>query len=191
MAMMKKTTRDAVIVAVLLGVLAIVLPGALRSFGGGGEAHRTVGAEPAQRVRATPVSRTTLASVPKAPTAVPLLSEVPSYMADRLRDPMISLLPRPPVEEPAQAALPRPGSEWPASGTSKTVPVPILTVEGVVWGGVRPQALVNGKLYDVGQMVEGAKIISIARSEVTVELGGQTMALAVAPPRVSPQRQRR
>jgi hypothetical protein len=77
------------------------------------------------------------------------------YRADNLRDPFQSYLERPvgtPVYEPA--AIP--------------VPMPVLHLQGLFWGGNFPQAIINNKVVKEGDTIAGVKIISIKKDGVTV-----------------------
>ena len=87
------------------------------------------------------------------------------YAAERVRDPLLSLLPR----EVSRAA-----SGQPSRGTAAaTPPPPAIVVEGVVWGTTRPQAIIEGELYNVGETVQGARIVAIDRGGITVEAQGR------------------
>ena len=79
-------------------------------------------------------------------------------------DPLVSLLPKP-VTKPVIATKP-------SQAVSPVVKPPSLAISGLIWGGMRPQAIVNGKVYGVGDEVQGARIIEITREGVTVEVGG-------------------
>ena len=106
--------------------------------------------------------------------AVPRVSDPPvGYAAMDLRDPMASLLPQPaqelaPMEPTEPIAVMEPAAPPP--------PPPFLEVQGILWGGAQPQALINGTLYRVGSEVEGALIRAITRSGVTIEYGGDQIA---------------
>ena len=51
---------------------------------------------------------------------------------------------------------------------------PSLSVQGLVWGGSLPQAIINHKVVKEGDTVEGAKIIKIDKEGITVFFkGGQ------------------
>ena len=104
------------------------------------------------------------AAVTAAAGAEPL---VVAYTAEALRDPMMSLLPAPAATTLAdgQAAA----VETQPSSAEAVTP---LLVQGLVWGGGRPQALIGGRLYEVGDFIGGAKILAITRDGVTVTSGG-------------------
>lgn len=93
------------------------------------------------------------------------------YTASDYRDPLVSLLPQP---EQAQMAelLPKPA------------PVaPNVTIEGMWWGGQRPQVLIDGKLYEIGDTVQDSEIVEISRDGVTVVNQGTRFVLR--PPRTA------
>lgn len=49
-----------------------------------------------------------------------------------------------------------------------------LDVQGLIWGGRFPQAIINNKVVKVGDEVGGAKVIDIAKDGVVVLSGVQT-----------------
>ncbi|MCX5705546.1 MAG: hypothetical protein NTZ92_05780 [Candidatus Omnitrophica bacterium] len=51
-------------------------------------------------------------------------------------------------------------------------PLPALTVQGVIWGGNFPQAIINNKVLKVGDTIEGVKIKSIAKEGIIVLFEG-------------------
>jgi len=86
--------------------------------------------------------------------------EAAVYLAQELRDPMKSLLPEAP--KPQQASVRQPGAPQPP-------PPPALRVQGLLWGGKEPQAIINDAVYKVNDLVKGAKILEITRDGVTIE----------------------
>jgi hypothetical protein len=59
-----------------------------------------------------------------------------------------------------------------ASGTVEAK-LPNFTVQGIVWGGSFPQAIINNKVVKIGDTLESAKVIDISKDGVTVFSGGQ------------------
>ncbi|MEW6101077.1 MAG: hypothetical protein AB1481_02150 [Candidatus Omnitrophota bacterium] len=57
-------------------------------------------------------------------------------------------------------------------------PLPQLTVQGVIWGSSRPQAIINGNVVNIGDTVDGAHIINIDKQGVTVLYGSQKHTFA-------------
>lgn len=47
-------------------------------------------------------------------------------------------------------------------------PLPVLTVQGIVWGGVFPQAIINNKIVRIGDTIEGARVVDITKSGVII-----------------------
>ena len=48
------------------------------------------------------------------------------------------------------------------------VPLPDLKIQGIVWGGSLPQAIINNKVVRVGDTIEEVRITDINKSGVTV-----------------------
>jgi len=42
-----------------------------------------------------------------------------------------------------------------------------FTIQGMVWGGIKPQALINGQLCEKGDIIRGAEIMDITKEGVT------------------------
>ncbi len=102
----------------------------------------------------------------------------PAYTAHAMRDPFTDLFPKaapPPGPDPA-ATLPG-GKEEPA------VKPPTLRVAGVIWGGDAPKAIINGQVYGVNDMVQGARILHIGQDGVTVEHAGSRVVYSFASPK--------
>ncbi|MBI4323619.1 MAG: hypothetical protein HY596_05030 [Candidatus Omnitrophica bacterium] len=106
-----------------------------------------------------------LAKISKAGDQPPI-----RYTASDFRDPLVSLLPKPEAASPAAggAAQTRP---------AETPVAPAVSVEGMFWGGPRPQVLIDGQLYDIGDTVGGSRIAAITREGVTVVKQGETFVL--------------
>ncbi|MGC8744746.1 MAG: hypothetical protein ACP5T0_12775 [Verrucomicrobiia bacterium] len=69
-----------------------------------------------------------------------------------------------------------------AESSSKAQPVsemqfPQLKLNGIFYRVNNPSAIINGKLIKVGDVIDGAKIISIDKNSVTVEFSNQTRVL--------------
>lgn len=100
-------------------------------------------------------------SEPAAPAA---------YTAHQLRDPFSSLLPQA-AETPADQLAGLPSAVAPPPPPAKR-PAPELHVEGLLWGGPTPSAILNGEVYRVGDEIQGDPILSIDRRGVTLEHEG-------------------
>jgi hypothetical protein len=85
------------------------------------------------------------------------------YKAEDFRDPFqnenIEI-----QEEPQAPAEPR--------------PLPVLEVQGIIWGGNFPQAIINSKVLGIGDTIEGVRIIDINNSRVIVSFDRQKYNLS-------------
>lgn len=54
-----------------------------------------------------------------------------------------------------------------------------LQVQGIIWGGKIPQTIISDKVYTIGDLIEGAEIISIEKKGVTLNFNGQLIDLTV------------
>ena len=113
-------------------------------------------------------------SVAALPATTPQAADA-AYTAFDRRDPLKSLLPKP--------AAPA-GASWDATGAvavaAPPLPPPELHVEGLLWGGGKPQAIIDGRLYGVQDAVSGAKILAIDRDGVTIEHLGKPVVYSTA-----------
>ncbi len=50
-------------------------------------------------------------------------------------------------------------------------------VQGVIWGGKFPQAIINNKILGVGDSIEGVKIASIENNHVVLSFSGRLFSL--------------
>lgn len=88
------------------------------------------------------------------------------YNAYDLRDPFEDLL--------AQ----KKESERKAKEENETFePLPSLTVQGVIWGGATPQAIINNKIVKIGDVTEEAEVIGIGKEGVTLLYKNHTYTL--------------
>ena len=94
------------------------------------------------------------------------------YTADEARDPMESLLPMPPSPS-------TPKSQGAVKESPPPPPPPILRIEGLLWGGPEPKAIINGAVYKMDDVVQGARILTIDRRGVTVEHFGTPVFYAM------------
>lgn len=102
--------------------------------------------------------------------------EEPFYQAQSLRDPLENQLPKAPEVDIVDAALAQPLPPEPV----QQMPMPVFSIQGLLWGGPNPQAIINGKLCRVGGQVDGAVIKAITRDGVELEFGGRTVLLSMA-----------
>jgi hypothetical protein len=178
----RKTTLEQRLVIVLLVIFAVVLLNSLKTLRGSGK-PKTQAANPitavqqsipkvVRQLREQIEEVTHQAQAPRGDAADHPASAPVQYTASNLRDPLISLLPK---ED--QAGQGKPGKADRTSPPPPPAQPPAVAVQGMVWGGPRPQALIDGELYEVGDAVQGARIVAIDRNGVTVELQGSTFHL--------------
>ncbi|MBI4597261.1 MAG: hypothetical protein HY737_02530 [Candidatus Omnitrophica bacterium] len=118
------------------------------------------------------IGESALAATREEVSAAPAISGDPLYTAQSLRDPMKSLLPQ--HEEMLRPARDDDGKN--AKKLAKT-PMPVLELQGVLWGGPKPSAIINSEVYGVGEAVKGVIIKSVDRTGVKVEFQGQVLTL--------------
>jgi hypothetical protein len=97
-------------------------------------------------------------------------SATSDYTADSSRDPFLSWLPSA-DGKPVTRGGERPATE--ASSAPVTSAPSGVKIEGVIWGGPRPQAVIDGKVYDVGDVVQGARIRRIGPDGVITDVQGR------------------
>ena len=56
-------------------------------------------------------------------------------------------------------------------------PLPDFIIEGMVWNTEMPQAIVNGQVVRIGDIVEGLKILNIGKQGVTVDYAGENVLI--------------
>lgn len=93
--------------------------------------------------------------------------EPQEYKAEALRDPFQSYL----VKEEKKAIV----EKTVESGIQN---LPPLTVQGIIWGGKVPQAIINNKVVKAGDIIEEVKITDITNNGVTVSFAGQQYNLS-------------
>ena len=97
------------------------------------------------------------------------------YGAGNLRDPLQSLLPaEPPPSQPEPIGFP-PG--FMTNQGAPDVPPPSLSLQGFLWGGGVPKAIINNEVHGVGDTVQGARITAIDHQGVSVEFQAATWRL--------------
>ncbi len=183
----KKNQVEKLAVIALLAVFGLTFSSALKNFGIGRPRPVTAPsaaseAAPARRVEPVALA----AALESAPTTVTptATSHEPSrsalapsatasaYSAHDVRDPLKSLLPAPPSpsgQAVVTAARPAPIESWQAR-----------EVQGVIWGGSEPKAIIDQEVYGVGDLLDGATIVAIDRSGVRLRRGDREIVYAVS-----------
>jgi len=90
------------------------------------------------------------------------------FKSEGTRDPFVSAVPQKPVVYRSTDTTVMQGQVKP----------PNFLVEGMVWGSARPQAIIEDKIYNIGDEVKGAKIVSIDRDGIKVTFQGNIFLIA-------------
>ena len=132
---------------------------------------RTPASVPAPAVAvSTPSLETVPAAAPEVTPAMAVSEAAPATN--------VSSVSKPEIFQPAAEPTPAIASE----ATADKVPVPSLLpkesaqpdfrLSGIVYGVARPCAILNGKTVYVGDQVNGATVISITQTSVTLQING-------------------
>jgi type II secretory pathway component PulC len=84
------------------------------------------------------------------------------------------------LRDPFQGSIRKEDSsnkETPVEVTQAERPLPSLTIQGVVWGGDFPQAIINNKVVKAGDNIEGAQIIEINKDNIILFYANQQYKL--------------
>ena len=104
------------------------------------------------------------------------------YSSGDLRDPFGDLL-QLAIEKEQKAKEVQDVVAAPKDSTEPAKPMPSLDkfkVQGVIWGGKFPQAIINNKILGVGDLIEGAEIVSIEKKGITLRMmSGLVMRLVL------------
>lgn len=68
-------------------------------------------------------------------------------------------------------------AESPVAGSPEQAPVVELRVQAIKREGRRHSAVINGQVVRVGDEVDGARVIAISASSVTIDVGGKSSVL--------------
>lgn len=84
------------------------------------------------------------------------------YKADGLRDPFENVFKKEAVAPSTS------GTGEQVSETQAQVNPPSLAVQGIIWGGKIPQAIINDKVVKIGDVIQEAEIIDIGKETVKI-----------------------
>lgn len=97
-----------------------------------------------------------------------------SFEDTELRDPFISQLPQ---KEIPVKILTAPITAPKVSAPVAPITPPPLQITGVIWNTLRPQAIVNGKIVDVGDRLGDLTILSIDRDFLEISYQGKNFEI--------------
>ncbi len=90
-----------------------------------------------------------------------------NYTGAQYRDPLeLPIELRAPIKPGAEIVLEK-GKEIKEIEEEKEIVLPTFVIQGMVWGGVKPQALINEGLCEKGDIIKGAEITDINKEGVT------------------------
>lgn len=112
-----------------------------------------------------------------------------SYTALAARDPLVPMLPLVGGESGKPVDAGEEAEVQPVPVVDRTSTVSILgaspgpaALQGVIWGDGTPQAIINGEVYQLGDVLEQSQIVAINREGVTVRFQGRLYWMAVKDP---------
>jgi len=89
------------------------------------------------------------------------------YTAATFRDPFV----------PVSAAMEVKPQAGAAKTTTTVVSLPDMVLQGMVWGGSFPQAIINGRVVKIGDQVSGAEVLDITKEGVLFLYGNNRCLL--------------
>ncbi len=57
------------------------------------------------------------------------------------------------------------------------ITLPVLKIQGIVWGGKNPQAIINGKVFKIGGVIDDAHIVDINKNGVDIFFQGRQFSI--------------
>ena len=102
-----------------------------------------------------------------------ILRPVVEYSSGDLRDPFSNLFQLGRIKREQNIQVPQEGIEQ-----IKVLPdLKKFKVQGVIWGGKFPQAIINNKIFKVGDLVEGFEIMNIEKKGISLGFGVEMFIL--------------
>lgn len=93
------------------------------------------------------------------------------YKSSQLRDPFQSYL----IKEEKDRGVEAQGE---GNLVKPKIDLSLLEVQGIIWGGKLPQAIINGKVLAIGDSINGAEILSIDKGGITLNFAGEILNLS-------------
>jgi hypothetical protein len=85
-----------------------------------------------------------------------------AYDAAGSRDPFISMI----------------SKETTMQGEQPERQLPAMSVQGIIWGGIFPQAIINNKVVKVGDIINEAKVVNIDKEGIRLLFEGRVYTLS-------------
>ena len=114
------------------------------------------------------INQKVIASAKEIITEGIMVRPVVEYKADKLRDPFRTCLIK---EEPKEVPQENTVLAKPQFDLGK------LSVQGIIWGVKIPQAIINNRVLTIGDLIEGAEILSIEKKGITLSFNGEIFNL--------------
>ncbi len=57
------------------------------------------------------------------------------------------------------------------------IPLPKLTIEGIIWNSDMPQAIVDGRVVRIGDVIKNVEIVNIEKRGITVNFNGEKVLI--------------
>lgn len=105
----------------------------------------------------------------EAPEGV-IVRPVVEYKSGKLRDPFRTYF----VKEEAKKEVPQESTDLP----KPELDLSKLKVQGIIWGVRNPQAIINDQVLKIGDLIEGAQVVSIEKKGITISFYGAIFDLA-------------
>ena len=190
---MGKEKKQQVMVLALLGVFAVVLMSSLKSLGVFGRkpqpATPVTAASQTSDQRADAVTQgagevdleTVLEGEPASAEGNGIPMPTIQYAADVTRDPLMAAFH---VQNHTTPAEPAEGTSPDADSVPDVAPrrglgPPSIAIEGLIWRGRNPLVIIDGKIYQLGDMIGQSRIVAIDRDGLTVDLWGARFRTAM------------
>lgn len=93
------------------------------------------------------------------------------YKSGQLRDPFVSVM----AKEEKKESLQKQGA---VELNQPKIDLSALNVQGIIWGAKMPQAIINNKVLVVGDLIDGAEILSIDKKRITLSFAGEVVNLS-------------
>jgi hypothetical protein len=116
----------------------------------------------------TAITHKFIASAEEAVAEGVIVRPVLEYKSGNLRDPFETYV----VKE-----VPKEISQQDADLSPQKLDLDKIKVQGVIWGSQVPQAIINDQVLRVGDLIEGAQIMSIEKKGITVSFNGEAYDL--------------